>query len=53
MLDALARHFAGVPIQQTAPPRWLMSKEGLPSTSDLFPVVENYRSQFLKLWGKA
>ena len=53
MLDALARHFAGVPIPQTAPPRWLLSKSGLPSTSGLFPVVENYRAQFLKLWGKA
>jgi ABC-type sugar transport system substrate-binding protein len=53
MLDALARHFAGVPIQQTAPPRWLMTKSGLPSTTDLFPVVEDYRNQFLKLWGKA
>ena len=52
MLDALARHFAGVPIPETAPPRWLMSKAGLPSTSDLFPVVEDYRTQFLKLWGK-
>ena len=52
MLDALARHFAGVPIPETAPPRWLMGKTGLPSTSDLFPVVEDYRNQFLKLWGK-
>jgi len=52
MLDALARHFAGAPIQNTAPPRWLMGKTGLPSTSDLFPVVANYRDQFLKLWGK-
>jgi ABC-type sugar transport system substrate-binding protein len=52
MLDALARHFAGAPIQQTAPPRWLLNKSVLPSTSDLFPVVKNYRSQFLKLWGK-
>jgi ABC-type sugar transport system substrate-binding protein len=53
MLDALARHFAGAPIQNTAPPRWLMTKSGLPSTSDLFPVVADYRDQFLKLWGKA
>jgi ABC-type sugar transport system substrate-binding protein len=53
MLDALARHFAGVPIQQTAPPQWLVGKSGLPSTSELFPVVPDYRSQFLKLWGKA
>jgi ABC-type sugar transport system substrate-binding protein len=53
MLDALARHFAGAPIQETAPPRWLMTKSGLPSTSDLFPVVADYRKQFLTLWGKA
>jgi ribose transport system substrate-binding protein len=53
MLDALARHFAGAPVQKTAPPRWLMTKQGLPSTSDLFPVVANYRDQFLKLWGKS
>jgi ABC-type sugar transport system substrate-binding protein len=53
MLDALARHFAGVPVQQTAPPQWLVGKSGLPSTSELFPVVPDYRSQFLKLWGKA
>jgi len=53
MLDALARHFAGAPVKATAPPRWLMGKTGLPSTSDLFPVVKDYRAQFLKLWGKA
>jgi ABC-type sugar transport system substrate-binding protein len=53
MLDALARHFAGVPIEQTAPPQWLLTKEALPSTSQLFPVVQDYRNQFLKLWGKA
>ena len=53
MLDALARHFAGAPIEKTAPPRWLMGKTGLPSTSDLFPVVADYRDQFLKLGGQA
>ena len=42
-----------MPIQQTPPPQWLMSKDGLPSTSELFPVVPDYRQQFLKLWGKA
>jgi ABC-type sugar transport system substrate-binding protein len=52
MLDALARHFAGVPIKQTPPPLWLVGKSGLPSTNELFPVVQDYRSQFLKLWGK-
>src|SRR5947209_3511383 len=54
MVDALARHFAGVPVQLTPPPLWLMTKGNLPSNhSTLFPVVENYQSQFMKLWGKA
>jgi ABC-type sugar transport system substrate-binding protein len=54
MIDALARHFAGVPIEQTPPPRWLLTKENLPSNyTELFPVVPDYESKFLKLWGKA
>jgi ABC-type sugar transport system substrate-binding protein len=54
MVDALARHFAGVPIEHTAPPLWLMTKDNLPSEyTKLFPVVPDYESKFLKLWGKA
>jgi ribose transport system substrate-binding protein len=54
MVDALARHFAGVPIEQTAPPLWLLTKSSLPSDfTKLFPSVESYQSQFLKLWGKS
>jgi ribose transport system substrate-binding protein len=54
MVDALARHFAGAPVQQTPPPLWLVTKENLPSDhSSLFPDVTNYQAQFLKLWGKA
>jgi ribose transport system substrate-binding protein len=53
MIDALARHFAGVPIQQTPPPRWLLTKDNLPSDyTKLFPVVPDYEGKFLKLWGK-
>ena len=53
MLDALARHFAGAPVQETAPPLWLMTKSTLPSTTDkLFPVVENYRDEFKQAWGR-
>jgi ABC-type sugar transport system substrate-binding protein len=52
MLDALARHFAGVPVQATAPPLWIMSQKNLPATTDkIFPIVESYRDQFKKLWG--
>lgn len=53
MVDALARHFAGTPVQMTAPPLWLMTKSNLPSAhSQVFPVVSDYQAQFLKLWGK-
>ena len=41
-------------VRQFAPPLWLMTKGNLPANhSTLFPVVENYQSQFMKLWGKA
>ena len=54
MVDALARHFAGVPVQQTPPPLWMVTKSNLPSNhSDVYPNVADYQSQFLKLWGKA
>jgi ABC-type sugar transport system substrate-binding protein len=53
MVDALARHFAGAPVQLTPPPMWLVTKANLPSShSSLFPNVPSYQSQFLKLWGK-
>jgi hypothetical protein len=53
MVDALARHFAGVPVQLTPPPMWLVTKANLPSAhSSLFPNVANYQSEFMKLWGK-
>ncbi len=54
MVDALARHFAGVSVQLTPPPMWLVTKANLPSShSSLFPNVPDYQSQFLKIWGKA
>jgi ribose transport system substrate-binding protein len=54
MVDALARHFSGTPIQLTALPLWLVTKSNLPSNhSQIFPVVADYQAQFLKLWGKS
>jgi ribose transport system substrate-binding protein len=54
MIDALARHFAGVPVQMTALPLWMITKSNLPSNyTQLFPNVLNYKSQFLKLWSKS
>jgi ribose transport system substrate-binding protein len=54
MVDALARHFAGVKIEQTPPPRWLVTKDNLPPDyTKVFPNVPDFQSKFLKLWGKA
>jgi ABC-type sugar transport system substrate-binding protein len=54
MVDALARHFAGVPLEHTAPPLWMLTKDNLPSDyTKLFPNVESYESDFLELWGKS
>src|SRR5829696_847698 len=53
MLDALARHFAGAPVQKDQPPLWIVTPENMPAqaTEGLFPIVESYRDEFKKLWG--
>ena len=55
MLDALARKFAGVPVAETSPEFWLMTKENAPSnmSGPAFPIVEDYKAQWAKLWGKS
>jgi ABC-type sugar transport system substrate-binding protein len=54
MLDALARHFAGVPVADQSPPLWIVTKENMPqeATKGLFPIVPDYQEQFKKAWGK-
>ena len=54
MLDALARKWAGVPVQQTPPEFWLMTTESMPSSINgpAFPIVQDYKNQWAKLWGK-
>ena len=54
MLDSLARHFAGAPVEKAQPPEWIVSADNMPAqaTKGLFPVVESYRDQFKKLWGR-
>jgi len=54
MLDALARHFAGVPLEDSSPPLWMVTADNIPegATKGLFPVVEDYQEQFKKIWGK-
>ena len=54
MLDALARHFAGAPATDAGPPLWIVTPENMPAsaTEGLFPVVEGYRDEFKRIWGK-
>ena len=54
MLDALARHFAGVPVEQAQPPMWIVTPDNMPAeaTEGLFPVVESYRDEFKQIWGQ-
>jgi ABC-type sugar transport system substrate-binding protein len=55
MLDALARKWAGVPVEQTTPEFWLMTKANMPSSINgpAFPIVQDYKNQWAKLWGKS
>ena len=53
-VDFLIRHFNG---EDTAPstahtlPSWLVTADGLPTTSEDFPLVEDYQDQYKALWG--
>ncbi len=38
MLDALARHFAGVPVEQAQPPPWIVTPDNMPARGDRGPV---------------
>jgi ribose transport system substrate-binding protein len=54
MADSLARHFSGSTVELTPPPLWLITKANLPADhTQLFPNVQTYSTQFMKLWGKA
>lgn len=52
MVTAAAQHVAGVPVTPSvAPPLWVLTPSNAPSTSEAFPVVLNYKSQYMALWG--
>jgi ribose transport system substrate-binding protein len=54
MIDALARQWAGVPLETTGPQFWLVKKDTAPAdTSKPFPLVTDTDAQFTKLWGKS
>jgi ribose transport system substrate-binding protein len=54
-VDMLARLFAGVPydedLDDSTLPYWTITADTVPTTTEEFPVVEDYEEQFKKLWG--
>ncbi|WP_200304646.1 sugar ABC transporter substrate-binding protein [Streptomyces adelaidensis] len=51
MVDAVVRKTVGVPLVDSGTPVWIINKDNLPSSSSLFPVVEDVQEQYFKLWG--
>jgi ribose transport system substrate-binding protein len=54
-VDLLARLFTGQPYKEdeddSTLPYWTITADTVPSTTEEFPVVEDYEAQFKKLWG--
>jgi hypothetical protein len=54
LIDALARHFAGVELGPTVQyPKFIMNKDNLPPIQNNYPIVEGLDEYFSQLWGKA
>jgi ABC-type sugar transport system substrate-binding protein len=52
-VDAIARKKTGVDVVPGfAPPNWIVVKDNLPSSTQLFPIVPDTVNQFKQLWGK-
>lgn len=53
MVTAAAQSAAGVPVTASAaPPLWLLTPQNAPpTTTQAFPVVSDYKSQYQALWG--
>lgn len=51
--DTFARIFAGVDFEpnQYDLPSWIITQETVPSTTEFFPLVEDYQAQYKALWG--
>jgi ribose transport system substrate-binding protein len=54
MVNAAIQNKAGMPVTASvAPPKWLLIPANAPeTTSQVFPVVASYQSQYQALWGK-
>lgn len=53
MVNAVVQHVTGQPVQaSTPPPMWVLTPSNAPSTSAaIFPVVPNYKQEYMALWG--
>jgi ABC-type sugar transport system substrate-binding protein len=52
LVDALARKFAGVPLEEEITvPDWIVTADTLPQDDAIFPVVEDVREQYFEFWG--
>jgi ribose transport system substrate-binding protein len=55
MVDALARHFAGVPVEPSMAPSpvWAVTKDNVDKlTGDPYVLISDYVNQYKALWGK-
>lgn len=54
-VDVLLRSFAGEEFESTWNdlPSWIITADNVPSTTDEYPLVEDYQAQYLALWGVA
>ncbi|NLT07576.1 MAG: substrate-binding domain-containing protein [Solirubrobacterales bacterium] len=54
-VDILGRHFAGQSLEPDVEAdvavQWLLTAENIPSTTEPFPLVEDYAAQYEALWG--
>lgn len=51
--DTLLRHFAGEDFEPSSDdlPSWIITQGNVPSTTDDYPLVEDYQEQYKALWG--
>lgn len=52
--DVLMRHFDGESIEPSIAhtyPQWIVTKDNIPVTEGTFPLVEDYTTQFMSIWG--
>ena len=54
MVDSMVRLFTGTPLEDSADiaiPNWILTADNLPSSTELFPLVEDVKEQYFALWG--